>query len=363
MTQKKRIAVIGLKGLPAFGGAAAVGENLIAQLKNDYDFTVLCISSHTHLKTSDYNGVKQVVFKSFLGKGGLNTAYYYFVSLLYVLCHKFDITHLHHAASGFIVPLIRLKTKTVLTVHAYGEGNDPKFNRFLNYLGMVSRKIAIQSSHKVTAVSLYDTELMRNAFNKEIIYIPNGTNLTECIEENNTTNPYVLFSAGRIYNIKGLHLLLEAANKINLKNMIKVAGNLDRVPSYKQEVLQGIKTLNVDIVGMIKEKRELMQIVNKAELFVFPSLYEAMSMMLLEVASMKTPIIASDIPANKAVFTSDEVLFFKSGDTEDLATKMQYAFSHMEKMRERAEKAYTKLIDNYTWAKIAQQYQAIYNKF
>ena len=29
---KPRIAVIGLKGLPAFGGAAAVGENIINQL-------------------------------------------------------------------------------------------------------------------------------------------------------------------------------------------------------------------------------------------------------------------------------------------------------------------------------------------
>jgi hypothetical protein len=34
-----------------------------------------------------------------------------------------------------------------------------------------------------------------------------------------------------------------------------------------------------------------------------------MSMMLLEVVSMKTPVIASDIPSNKAVFAEDEILF------------------------------------------------------
>ena len=43
----KKIAVIGLKGLPAFGGAAAVGESLINKLKNEYNFTVLSTASHT----------------------------------------------------------------------------------------------------------------------------------------------------------------------------------------------------------------------------------------------------------------------------------------------------------------------------
>ena len=33
MNKKLKIAVIGLKGLPAFGGAATVGENIIEQLK------------------------------------------------------------------------------------------------------------------------------------------------------------------------------------------------------------------------------------------------------------------------------------------------------------------------------------------
>ena len=45
--KKKKIAVIGLKGLPAFGGAATVGENIIEQLKDKYEFTVYSTSSHT----------------------------------------------------------------------------------------------------------------------------------------------------------------------------------------------------------------------------------------------------------------------------------------------------------------------------
>lgn len=358
---KKKIAVIGLKGLPAFGGAAAVGENLIAQLKDDYDFTVLSISSHTHLKTGYYNGVKQVVFKSFLGKGGLNTAYYYFVSMLYVLFHKFDIAHLHHMALGFIVPIIKLRSKTILTSHGYLKEADPKFNKILNYLGLVSNKMAIKYSDRIVSVSKPDQENLSAIYKKSILYIPNGISQDVLIDKEEGCNE-IVFAAGRIFNGKGLHILLDAANILKINNKIKIVGDLDRVPIYKQQVLQGIKGLDVDIVGMIKEKSELMTIVNNAKLFIFPSKYEAMSMMLLEVASVKTPIIASDIPANKAVFSSDEVLFFKNNDSDDLAKKMKYALENPDEMKERAEKAYMKLINNYTWDKIAKQYIQVYEK-
>ncbi|NWJ51485.1 MAG: hypothetical protein HXX14_11535 [Bacteroidetes bacterium] len=37
MIQKTKIVVMGLKGLPVFGGATTVGDNIIEQLKDKYD--------------------------------------------------------------------------------------------------------------------------------------------------------------------------------------------------------------------------------------------------------------------------------------------------------------------------------------
>ena len=360
--KKKKIAVIGLKGLPAFGGAANVGENLVSKLKDDYNFTVLSISSHTHLKTGYYNGVKQVVFKSFLGKGGLNTAYYYFISMFYVLFHKFNIVHLHHMTSGFIIPIIKLKTRTVLTLHGIRKDNDPKFNKLLNRLGFLSDKIAIKYSDNIISVSKPDKEYLSKKYKKTIVYIPNGISYENIsTKENNSKD--ILFSAGRIYNLKGLHLLINAANQINLKNRIKVIGDIDRTPQYKKEIITNSKHLDIYCMGLIKSKKQLMCEINNSLLFIFPSLQEAMSMMLLEVASVKTPIIASNIPANTAIFSDDEVLFFESNSTEDLAVKMQYAITNPDEMKHRAEKAYSKLINNYTWDKIAKQYREIYENY
>jgi hypothetical protein len=82
MKSKPKIAVIGLKGLPAFGGAATVGENIIEQLKGRYDFTVYSTSAYTNLKTGEYNGYKQIVFSQ-NKKSGLMTFFYYFKFMRY----------------------------------------------------------------------------------------------------------------------------------------------------------------------------------------------------------------------------------------------------------------------------------------
>jgi hypothetical protein len=64
MSLKKKIAVIGLKGLPAFGGAATVGQSLIEHLTQEFEFTVYSISSHADLQF-DPPGYQQYIIKNF----------------------------------------------------------------------------------------------------------------------------------------------------------------------------------------------------------------------------------------------------------------------------------------------------------
>ncbi len=113
---KKKIGVIGLKGLPAFGGAAAVGENLIDQLKDKYDFTVYAVSSHTNVK-GDYRGIRQFVIRKFPVEK-LNVFYYYLVSALHaVIFGKYNIVHLHHIDGAFILYILKLRYNMISTSH------------------------------------------------------------------------------------------------------------------------------------------------------------------------------------------------------------------------------------------------------
>ncbi len=96
-----------------------------------------------------------------------------------------------------------------------------------------------------------------------------------------------------------------------------------------------------------------------ATLFLFPTTYEAMAATLLEAAALKTPLIASDLPENRAVLP-DEALFFRSSDVDDLRQKMIWALAHPREMHELATRAEAVVRDSYQWPEVIDRYETLY---
>ena len=357
---KQKIAVIGLKGLPAFGGAATVGENIIECLKDTYDFTVYATSSHTSSKGM-VNGYRQFVFKKLPIKR-IDIFYYYLMSALHaVFVKKYDLIHLHHIDGAFILFILRLRYKIVSTSHARSYTRD-KWNAFERFYFRINERIYLSLSNVLTVVSLELQKAYTPRTRKKIHYIPNGTKIDIQVRDVNTIDEedYVLFAAGRIMAAKGCHILLEALNKIKYKGRVLVIGDLNQIPKYKAKVLKLASSLNVKFIDLIRDKALLMAFIKKSRLFVFPSSKEAMSIMLLEAATMKAQMVCSDIPENKAVFNEEEVLFFKTDDPDDLAEKFSWAIDHLEVMKSKAEKAYKRLETEYQWSSISENYHKLF---
>lgn len=358
---KKSIVVIGLKGLPAFGGAATVGQNIINQLHQQFKFTVLSVQSHANVSFK-MDHVEQHIFNNFPIKK-LNIFFYYIKSCMYVLfSNKFDLVHLHHTDGAFILPLLRLKYKVILTSHAQPQFLY-KWPKIVQFFFAINEHIAIRFASVFTAVSKPLQQAYQNKYKRNIVHISNGVDLslaTDVKENGGQAERYLLFAAGRIIPSKGLHLFLKALNEIQYKGKVKIAGNLNHMHSYKALILKLSEGLDVDFVGLIKEKRELLSLVKHAYLFIFPSLTEAMSIMLFEAALMKAPLVCSDIVANTAVFNSEEVLFFKSEDTSDLKDKLIYALNNHKHMQGKTIKAYRKIEQTYTWDRISLKYKQLY---
>jgi glycosyltransferase involved in cell wall biosynthesis len=357
----KKIAVIGLKGLPAFGGAAEVGQNLIEHLKSKYHFTVYSIDSHVK-PDGKYDGVEQHVFKSTNNKK-LSTLFYYLKALFHCLfCAKYDLIHLHHAESGFITPFLRLRYKVLVTFHGgYFDFSDPKFTRLENSFFRISEKLNLICANRIITVSKTDAQIYLEKNFKNVYFIPNGVTIPQ-LNINHKSLDYFCFAASRIYEIKGLHLLLSALKKIDIPKKLVIIGDIDLVPEYKKRILELAVGMNIEFTGLIKDKETLFKLIFNAELFIFPSLKEAMSMILLEVAALKVPVIASDIPENKIIFSEDELLFFKSNDSSDLASKLIYSLQHKEEMIEHTQKAFERINEQYKWEKIAIHYEALYQE-
>jgi len=356
-----KIGVIGLKGLPAFGGAATVGENIIKQLRGNFQFRVYAIKSHTQELEYKPDGLnKQVLFRKFpIGK--LNVFAYYIKSAFHALFkEKYDLVHLHHIDGAFILPLLKLKYKVICTSHARPQIAE-KWPWYVKFFFSINERITFIFADLVTTVAIPLKDIYSSLTSKVITYIPNGIDVElKPTDKEIEYNGYLLFAAGRIIPLKGLHILLKSLQKIKYKGKLLVLGDLDQMPAYKEELLGLASNLDVEFLGMIKEKGLLLKYITNSKLFIFPSYSENMSIMLLEVASMKTPLVVSNIPENCAIFDSSEALFFKTNDVEDLSEKVKYALSNEREMKEKTELAYKRLLTDFTWAKVSKRYASLY---
>lgn len=361
MKPKPRIAVIGLKGLPAFGGAASVGENIIRQLHAEYDFTVYSVSSHTTLQSGNYDGIcTQVVFRSIRNRK-LNTLIYYLKSLFHALfLGRYDLIHLHHRDAAFIVPLLKIRYPVIITTHGIRLNGISKWERYRWYFD-AQLKYFTKFADAITSVSNTDKRILLNNFGLVSEYIPNGI-IPSTPNFRAPDDSYIFFAAGRIMHSKGCHLMLDALVSINYRGKVKIAGSLEHESEYSQRLMTSQKYLDIEFLGLIKQKTLLLNLLANARLFIFPSLNESMSMMLLEAVNEGVPIICSDIQPNKDIFSKDEVVFFINNNVYDLAEKILWALSNPDDHYKMARKAYERAINEYNWSIIANKYKQLYRR-
>lgn len=347
--------------MPPFGGAANVGDNIIRQLAGEYDFTVYATATHTSVR-GNYKGAQQIVFRKFPIKK-LNVFYHYIASAVHAVFRgKYDMVHLHHLDGAFILLLLRWRYKVVATSHGlpYMGG---KWSKLLYPYFKLNEWLQGRLSSHLTVVSRSLTDhYARVVPQKKITYIPNGITVMPAPETAPDVKDYILFAAGRIIPMKGLHILLPALHRCGYKGKVIILGDYAQKEEYRKEIFSMAEGLDIEFRGMIKDKQVLNSYIVNAKLFIFPSTYEAMSMMLLEVASLKVPVICSDIVQNTDVFSPEEMLFFRSGDAADLAAKLSWALEHPDEMKGFSAKAFEKLLREYQWSTISRQYDALFRR-
>lgn len=358
---KKKIAIIGAKGLPAIGGAARAIESIVKYLSEEFELTIYEIDRYkkVFVENSQY---KSIVFKGLFFKR-FGTFFYYIKACLHALLRSnYDLIHTQHLYSGFIVPFLKIKYKVINTVRGIIPEDDDKWNALDIYFFRIFEKISLKFSDISVSVSKPQIEYLQSLTKKRIEYIPNGVDIDERLLQKRASieKNYLIFSAARIIKLKGCHTFLKALKEIDFKGKIKIIGSLEHVYRYKKIIHNLAKGLDISFLGLIYDKEKLFNELLSAKVFIFPSIKEGLSNALLEVASLNIPIICSDIKENKAVFDDNEVLFFKTEDYKDLGEKILFALSHEDDLELMAARALSKLKKNYLWQDISKCYSKLY---
>jgi glycosyltransferase involved in cell wall biosynthesis len=361
-----RIAYLGIKGLPAQGGVDRVVDALTRQLAGRHTLTVYCTYQNTPPGTQ-VPGVRLQRLPALPGKYTYMTSADMLAAWHAVIFGAYDLIHLQLIEAAFTLPILRLRYPVVATAHGRISPGSRWGRAGAGMIGAMEYPFARWSSLP-TSVSREHAEQLTARFGRTVRYIPNGVQPAPAVDLDAARGTlrahgidgesYWLFAAGRILPLKGAHVLLEAHRQAAAGQRLVVVGDLSPVPEYARQ-LQALAGDRVTFVPFVSAPAELLGLIQLSSLFIFPSIQEGMSMMLLEAASLGVPMLISNIRANTEVLPY-EALYFQSGDAASLAEKLRWASANTQALAALAKTAQSHVRERYGWDVVAQQYEQAY---
>jgi glycosyltransferase involved in cell wall biosynthesis len=139
-----------------------------------------------------------------------------------------------------------------------------------------------------------------------------------------------------------------------------IAGDADHQDDYSKRLKeQARQTPDVVLTGFLTG-RPLAEIYTHAGLFVLPSYYEGLPIVLLEAMSYGLSCVVSDIPANREV-ALDEGRYFKPGDIDGMAKNIGEFLPRPLTAQEKSSQI-KQVAEKYNWDTIAGETLKVYRK-
>lgn len=171
---------------------------------------------------------------------------------------------------------------------------------------------------------------------------------------------YMLF-IGRLSSEKGTDVLLNALTQ--LKHIpVKIIGD-GPLAGQLDAMIENSGLVNVERIGHVPHD-EVLRFVESAACLVVPSRwYEGFPMTIIEAFSRAVPAIVARLGSLAEVVDDGTTgLLFESGNSEDLARKLEWAWTNKEPLRAMGNNAFQKFRENYLPERNHELLMAIYAK-
>lgn len=369
----KKILVLNYEFPPLGGGAANATFYLLKEFAKDSSLEI-------DLVTSSVDGFRVEKFSEnitihFLDIGKKGNLHYQSNKNLLVYAWKsywhskklMQTTHFDLCHAFFGIPCGYVAMKLGLPYIVSLRGSDVPFynNRFywLDTLifKRLSRKIW-KNARNVVALSKDLTSLAHiTNSSQQIKIIYNGIDTQEFTPSARASRVEMvdILFVGRLIERKGLIYLLEAVNNL-IKNgrqvRLTVAGDGPLLEAYKIYVDENSLLDRVKFLGVVKHQ-DLVQIYQNADIFVLPSLNEALGNVTQEALASGLPIITTDTGA--AELMSDNGFIIEKASAKEIQASIETLLDNPQLRNDMAYKSRVIALEM-AWSKCAESYKNIY---
>ena len=196
----------------------------------------------------------------------------------------------------------------------------------------------------------------------KLIRTPYGVNLSKFSPGEKKDDVFRVIHVGTLNLRKGVHYLLEAFSKLNLKNSELL---LVGVISHEiQPYLDKYKSSNIKAIGAVPQD-ELLRYYHNSSVFCLSSIEEGMAMVTLQAMACGIPVICTEnTGAGDLVSDGVEGFIVPIRDVVILKQKINFCYNNKEILGVMGNNALNKITQNdYSWSgygnRIIEKYQAL----
>lgn len=286
-----------------------------------------------------------------------------------------EIVHAFHTA--FLPPVARIVKilygiRFIVTTH----GSDLHYlERDRRLIGLIHDSLTV--CKLVTANSTFTRrwflKMFGHEWSRKLRTIPGGVYLEE-FEENkkqlawidktyNLKGKKVVLFTGRLTVHKGVEYLIKAAREI--KGEVLILGDGPERP-YLEKLIDKYELKNVRILGYMnpKEQGHFRAFYSRADVYVAPSTWnEPLGLVILEAMAAKTPVIVTRTGGVTSL-VKDGVngYLVRSRNATQIADRVNKLLADDKLAIRMGERAHEIVAERFTWDKIAQRFEQIYEK-
>ena len=320
-----KIAVLGTRGFPGVqGGVEKHCENLYPRLV-EKGCEVICFSREPYTG-KDVLWHKGVEIRPICCPKNkfLEAIVHTWKGILEANKLKPDILHIHAVGPALFVPFAKLFGLQVIMTHHGPDYERKKWNGIARLILKMGERNGCRKADEVICISEPIAQSIREKYCRNPIVIPNGVEISSKVETVEVLRRFGLekgkyvLTVSRFVPEKGLHDIIEVQSPYK----IVIVGDADHIDKYSRKLKEQAKMhQNVILTGRLTGL-PLQELYSHAGLFVLPSYYEGLPIVLLEAMSYGLSCVVSDIPANREVQLSEE-RYFKPGDVKALGLKIK----------------------------------------
>ena len=274
------------------------------------DYKILSTDFTTEKRDNNYTGEQATFLKQF-------TPYNITPKIKYFLDDDYDILSVNQFGRYFSDYAINYvsknkKAKIILTPHFYF--HTERFSLIKTLHKKILAKNLLNKIDKIICFTNVEKDFLLNGFNvdrKKIVVIPHyilGNNENDLV--NDPTNKNYFFYLGRADRNKRYDILIEAFDKLKLKDckLLLTIRNQDLSSKHKKIAEAND---NIHLLGYITEKEKI-KLISNCEAVLFASDYEAFGTVVLEASNYKKPILCSGLLVFKEILNDSGVIYFNN---------------------------------------------------